>query len=129
MARESVTTASDQRSDTSSAAALIHAAREAFEAAERLLESGHTAAIPDETVQQLLTAGTRLFARKVDAEDRYFLPVVSRQAVNATEVCVTVVDLIRAVDLNLFDVSMWASRPRRNDETALPDDPNGSAPR
>ncbi len=98
---------------------LIRAAREAFEAAERALEREETAAIPDEAVQQLLTAGTRLFARKVDVEDRYFLPVTARQAVTATEVVVTVNDLIRAVDLNLFDVSMWASRPRRNDETSL----------
>ena len=106
-------------------AGLIKAAREAFEAAERVLEREETGAIPDETVQQLLTAGTRLFARKVDVEDRYFLPVTGRQAVTATEVVVTVNDLIRAVDLNLFDVSMWASRPRRNDETSLGDDPEG----
>ncbi len=107
-------------------ATLIRAAREAFEAAERVLERDETGGLPDEAVQQLLTAGTRLFARKVDVEDRYFLPVVSRQSVNATEVCVTVNDLIRAVDLNLFDLSMWASRPRRNDETVMGDHPEGS---
>lgn len=106
---------------------MIKAAREAFEAAERVLEREETGAIPDEAVQQLLTAGTRLFARKVDVEDRYFLPVTGRQAVTATEVVVTVNDLIRAVDLNLFDVSMWASRPRRNDETIVGDDPEGRA--
>ena len=107
-------------------ATLVRAAKELYEAAERVLEREETDAVPDEAVQQILTAGTRLFARKVDVEDRYFLPVTGRQAVTATEVVVTVNDLIRAVDLNLFDVSMWASRPRRNDETALgEDDPEG----
>jgi len=121
---------SSSKSDTASGkeaspdiATLIRAAAEAFQAAERALEREETADIPDEAVQQLLTAGTRLFARKVDVEDRYFLPVTARQAVTATEVVVTVNDLIRAVDLNLFDVSMWASRPRRNDETGLHNGP------
>jgi len=100
-------------------ATLIRVAREALEAAERALDREDTANIPDETVQQLLTAGTRLFARKVDVEDRYFLPVTARQSVTATEVAVTVTDLIRVVDLNLFDLSMWGSRPRRNDETGI----------
>ena len=121
---------SDLRSGTSvDIATLIRAAREAFEAAERVLEREETGDLPDEAVQQLMTAATRLFARKVDVEDSYFLPVVSRQAVNATEVCVTVNDLIRAVDLNLFDLSMWASRPRRNDETVLGEAPEGSTKR
>jgi hypothetical protein len=117
--------------DTPSAevAALIKAAREAFEAAERVLEREETGAVPDEAVQQLLTAGTRLFARKVDVEDRYYLPVTGRQAVTATEVVVTVNELIRTVDLNLFDLSMWASRPRRNDETGSGDDPEGRTAR
>lgn len=117
--------------DTVSAdvATLVRAAREAFEAAERVLEREETADVSDEAVQQLMTAATRLFARKVDVEDRYFLPVVSRQALTATEVCVAVTDLIRAADLNLFDVSMWASRPRRNDETAFGDEPQGGTTR
>ena len=100
-------------------ATLVRAAKDAFEAAERALENEATGDIPDEAVQQLMTAAVRLFARKVDVEDRYFLPVTARQSVNATEVCVAVTDLIRVVDLNLFDLSMWGSRPRRNDETAI----------
>jgi len=32
--------------------------------------------------------------------------------ISATDVAVLTVELMHVVDLNLFDLSMWASRPR-----------------
>jgi hypothetical protein len=93
-------------------ARLIAAAADAFAAAEQALAKDTTARIPDEAVQQLLTAGTRLFARKMEMERRYFSPLTGHDAVTATEGAMLMTELMRAVDLNLFDLSMWASRPR-----------------
>jgi hypothetical protein len=94
------------------AARLEAAARDAFAAAEQLVAADDTAGISDLAVQQLLTVGTRLFARKVELERRYFLPLTARDAVTPTEAAVTVTELLQAADLNLFDLSMWAARPR-----------------
>jgi hypothetical protein len=95
---------------------LAAAAADAFAAAEEALAAGTTDRIPDAAVQQLLTAGTRLIARKMEMERRYFSPLTHRDAVTATEGAMLMTELMRAVDLNLFDLSMWASRPR-DDET------------
>ena len=62
--------------------------------------------------QQLVTAAARLYARKTDTEMRHFLPVVSPTAVTPTDVAVLATEMMRVVDLNIFDLSMWASRPR-----------------
>jgi hypothetical protein len=95
--------------------ALEQAARDAFAAAEKALADDTTAGISDAAVQQLLTAGTRLFARKVELEGRYFSPLTAPDAATATDAAVLMTELMRAVDLNLFDLSMWASRPRDDD--------------
>ena len=100
------------------AAAHDAAARFAVLAAEvqalaaEALAGDRTAGISDETLQLLLTAGIRLFAAKTEFERRYFSPLTSTSAVTATDAAVLVTELLRAVDLNLFDLSMWASRPR-----------------
>ena len=88
------------------------AAAGALAAANEALAHGTTAGISDEALQQLFEAGTRLFARKVEEERRYFLPLSGKDAVTPTDAAVTVLELLRAVDLNLFDLSMWAGRPR-----------------
>ncbi len=92
------------------------AARTALDAAEKALNDGTTDQISDETVQRLLTAGTRLFANKVEMEDRFFLPFTSPEAATATDVVVTVSDMLRAVNLNTFDLAMWFRRPRPGDD-------------
>jgi hypothetical protein len=92
------------------------AARTALEVAEKALNDGTTDQISDEAVQRLLTAGTRLFANKVEMEDRFFLPFTSPETTTATDVVVTVSDMLRAVNLNTFDLSMWFRRPRPGDD-------------
>ena len=97
-------------------ARLSAAALEAQHLATAVLSGDRTAAIPDEAVQQLLTAGIRLFAAKVELERRYFSPLTSSDAVTATDTATLVTELLRAVNLNLFDLSMWAARPRDGDD-------------
>ncbi len=92
------------------------AALTALDIAEKALNDGTTDQISDEVVQRLLTAGTRLFANKVEMEDRFFLPFTSPEAVTATDVVVTVSDMLRAVNLNTFDLAMWFRRPRPGDD-------------
>ena len=90
------------------------AAIAAFAAAEQALAEGTTADITDEAIQRLLTAGTRLFARKVEQERRDFLPLASPNAVTATETVVVLSGMLRATNLNMFDLSMWVDgRPSR----------------
>ena len=93
-------------------AALNAAATQALEIIERALTLGETEDIPDETVQRLLTAGTKLFANKVEMEERFFSPYTSAEAVTATDVAMTCSDMLRAVNLSTFDLAMWFQRPR-----------------
>ena len=96
-------------------AALNAAATQALELIERALTLGETEDIPDETVQRLLTAGTRLFANKVEMEERFFSPYTGAEAVTATDVVMTCSDMLRAVNLSTFDLAMWFQRPRPDD--------------
>ncbi len=92
------------------------AAAKALEIAEKALFDGETESISDETVQRLLTAGTRLFANKVEMEERYFSPYTGPEAVTATDVVMTCSDMLRAVNLSTFDLAMWFRRPRPDDD-------------
>jgi hypothetical protein len=105
---------SDAKTKPSAAeySAIDAAALTALEIAEKALRDGTTDRISDETVQRLLTAGTKLFANKVEMEERFFLPFTSPEAATATDVVVTVSDMLRAVNLNTFDLAMWFRRLR-----------------
>ena len=97
-------------------AELDAAAARILELAEKALDRGETEDIPDETVQRLLTAGTRLFANKVEMEERYFSPYTGPESVTATDVVMTCSDMLRAVNLSTFDLAMWFRRPRPDDD-------------
>lgn len=103
-------------SSEDAASELDLAASRAFEIVERALLDGETENIPDETVQRLLTAGTKLFANKVEMEDRFFSPYTGPEDVTATDVVMTCSDMLRAVNLSTFDLAMWFQRPRSNEE-------------
>ena len=95
---------------------LAEAAHRALALAEAALAEERTREIPDEAIQALLGAAVRLFARKVEEERRHFPPVAGPEAVTATEAAMAVTELLRTVNLNLFDLSMWAARPRYNED-------------
>ncbi len=89
------------------------AAEAIWEAALEAVEAGETQRFSEETVQQLMTAAVKLFAAKVENEDRFFSPILDPgQLVTPTDVVVSVSEILRAVNLNTFDLSMWFNRPR-----------------
>jgi hypothetical protein len=104
-------------SSTHDAAArrLAALAEEALALTESLMRCGAVADVTDQTAQQLVTAAAKLYAGKTDAERRHFPPVTAPNAVSPTDVAVLATEMMRAVDLNIFDLSMWASRPRYDD--------------
>jgi len=83
----------------------------AFAAAMAALNEGDSVAVSAAAVQQLLTAGAKLYCRKLSEEDRYFGPFVEGEMVTATEAVVAIAEFMRAADLNTFDLAMWMSRP------------------
>jgi hypothetical protein len=65
-------------------------------------------AVPDALMQKMLAAALKVYAAKV--ERRGDVKPFREGAVTATEAVVGACALIRAADLNLFDVAMWFNR-------------------
>ena len=79
--------------------------------AERALSGGGTAAIDSADLAAAPTAAMKLYAVKAEGEVAPPCPVLTDQ-ITPTEVVVVVSETMRAVDLNLFDLSMWYRRAR-----------------
>ncbi|HZR63392.1 MAG TPA: hypothetical protein VFA80_20790 [Xanthobacteraceae bacterium] len=79
-------------------------------AARDALKRGQPDAISDRTLQQVLTAAVKVYAAKVERRG-HDVPPFAPNAVTATESVVTACGLIRAADLNMFDVAIWFHRP------------------
>jgi len=78
-------------------------------AARDALKRGEPDAISDKTLQQVLTAAVKVYAAKAERRGGALAPFADG-AVTATESVVAACALIRAADLNLFDVAMWFHR-------------------
>jgi hypothetical protein len=57
-----------------------------------------------------MTAAVRLYAARSERTGEFPPPIAAD--LSATEVVTVVSEMIRAVNLNLFDLSMWHGRPR-----------------
>jgi hypothetical protein len=79
-------------------------------AAHDALKRGEPDAVSDKTLQRVLTAAVKLYAAKVERRGHDVAPYAPN-AVTATETVVTACGLIRAADLNMFDVAIWFHRP------------------
>jgi hypothetical protein len=66
--------------------------------------------ISDETLQRVLTAAVKLYAAKMERRGSELKPFRDG-AITATETVVAACGMIRAADLNIFDVAMWFHRP------------------
>lgn len=62
-------------------------------------------------LSDVLSAAVKEYAARFERDGHALDPPVDRHAVTATEVVIVASELIRAVDLNLFDVAMWYRRP------------------
>jgi hypothetical protein len=81
------------------------------EAAERALAAGRPADVSSAEIERVMTAAVRLYAAKAELEESQ-APPVRPELVTPTDVVVTVSAMIRAVGLNLWDVSMWFNRQK-----------------
>ncbi|MGE3245019.1 MAG: hypothetical protein AB7F96_16870 [Beijerinckiaceae bacterium] len=74
-----------------------------------MAEQGKLAEIPQDVLRDVLTSAIKAYAAQVEAIGEEFPPVDTGK-VNATEGVIAVCAIIRAIDLNMFDVSMWYNR-------------------
>jgi hypothetical protein len=74
------------------------------------LKRGEPDTISDKTLQQVLAAAAKVYAAKVERRGHDVSPF-PQNAVTATESVVTACGIIRAADLNMFDVAIWFHRP------------------
>jgi hypothetical protein len=79
-------------------------------AARNALKRGEPDAISDRTLQQVLGAAVKIYAAKVERRG-YELAPFPPNTVTATESVVAACGMIRAADLNMFDVAIWFHRP------------------
>jgi hypothetical protein len=73
-------------------------------------EGGTGEAVSDEILGRLLTEAIRLYAVKVEASGKFPVPVTKEAT--ATDVVLMACELIRAEDVNMFDLMMWYDRRR-----------------
>jgi hypothetical protein len=79
-------------------------------AARDALNRGEPDAISDQSLQEVLGAAAKLYAAKVERRGHEVAPFAPN-CVTATETVVTACGMIRAADLNMFDVAIWFHRP------------------
>lgn len=79
-------------------------------AVDDALRDGRPTAISDEALQRVFTAAVKLYAAKAEESGESLLPF-GANAVTATEAAVASCGIMRAADLNLFDMAMWFRRP------------------
>ena len=97
----------DVRGEFSDAAAVC------AETAERALASGTAVQIDSGDIERVLTAAMKLYAAKAEADGAAAPPPpVSAETLTPTEAVVVISETMRAVNLNLFDLSMWYRRAR-----------------
>jgi len=89
----------------------IAAATEFCARAREALKRGAPDRIADKALQQVLTAAVKIYAAKVERRGHDVAPFTPG-AVTATETVVTACGMIRAADLNMFDVAIWFHRPQ-----------------
>ncbi|HST74812.1 MAG TPA: hypothetical protein VLJ20_05520 [Acetobacteraceae bacterium] len=80
-------------------------------AAREALRAGTPEAVPEEALRAVLRSAVRLYAARVEATGAYPAPVDIRE-VMPTDIVVIASEMLRAADLNLFDLAMWYRRAR-----------------
>src|SRR5262245_22918007 len=91
----------------------FHGATQALaELATRALAGRGTGEIASEDIARAMTVILKLYAAKADAEGTLPAPVLS-DSVTPTEAVLFVSELLRALDISLFDLAMWYRRGER----------------
>jgi len=79
--------------------------------AGRTLAHGDYASISSGELASVLTSTIKLYAAKAEAEGQLPAPI-SAERLTPTEVVLIVTEMLRASNLNLFDLAMWYRRAR-----------------
>lgn len=77
---------------------------------DQMISSGAVQDIPDDVLQSVMTSAVKAYAMKVEKTERDFDPFDAR-LITATEGATVACAMIRAVDLNMFDMALWFNRP------------------
>jgi hypothetical protein len=96
-------------SSTSAASDIVSPAGQFCALAEAAVEKGAPELVPDEVLQRVLSAAVRLYTVKSEGRERELAPFGERP-VNATEAVTAICAIMRAADLNFFDLQMWYRR-------------------
>ncbi|MDB5513634.1 MAG: hypothetical protein JWQ17_392 [Tardiphaga sp.] len=72
------------------------------------IDAGQAGAVPDEALQQLMTTLVKVYAAKFDEGQRPTL-LAADGGVSATAVLVTTSALMKASNLEIFELGMWQS--------------------
>ena len=86
---------------------LTTSAAEIAKAVEAAIASGDVSGIPDTAIQQLLSAAALLYAARV--EQGGYIPATTPAALNATQGMIVTTALLRAVNVQLFELGLWQS--------------------
>src|SRR6185503_5150881 len=70
-------------------------------------------AVSDASLQRVISAAVRLYAAKSEDRAQELAPFGDRP-VNATEAVTAICAIMRAADLNFFDLQMWYRRGQRD---------------
>jgi len=75
--------------------------------ARQAIDAGEVDGVPDEAVQQLLLAGVKLYFAKRDNGSK-LAAFPGPEGVTASEVAVACVGMTEVVNLELFELALWA---------------------
>ena len=100
--KEAVTGSQDQIADASATALRLAAE------IERALAEGRTDAISTEALQALIAATCRVYSARMEVRED-LLPLPNRSQVMDTDVMIMASGLLRAVNLQVFELGMWQS--------------------
>ena len=68
------------------------------------------AALSDADLVAVMTAAVRLYARRAEDAEGALPAPVDVSALSTTEVLTAACEMIRAINVNMFDVQLWFSR-------------------
>ncbi|MDQ0304964.1 hypothetical protein [Ancylobacter polymorphus] len=67
------------------------------------------ATVPDAALQELLVQAVRAFSAKRQVEGRKLSAFPEKSDVTATDVSITALSMLRAADLQVFELGLWQS--------------------
>jgi len=96
------------KSTQSAAAAPSIAAMQLAATVERGLAEGRPDVLTPKAVQALMAAACKAYAAQIEAGGKY-PPLAPRRGVNDSTIMVTASALLRAANLEVFELAMWQS--------------------